>query len=70
MQDRTTTEAYGNGGLLSLKDLARYLSCSRTHAAKLLAEGTIPSFKVGSLRRVRKFDVEAYVEKQLSKNES
>jgi excisionase family DNA binding protein len=54
--------------LLSLKELAEYLSCSRTYAANLIADGTLPSLKLSSLRRVRKADVDAYVEKQLSKN--
>jgi len=35
----------------------------------LIAEGTIPSFKLGTLRRIRKSDVDAYVERQLSKSE-
>ncbi len=69
MEDQHT-KVRCNGGLLSLNDLADYLSCSRTYAASLISSGTIPSFKLGSLRRVRKSDVDAYVEKQLSKNES
>jgi len=56
------TAAPRNGGLLSLNDLAEYLSCSRTYAASLISSGTIPSFKLGSLRRVRKSDVETYIE--------
>ena len=56
-----------SGGLFSLNDLAEYLSCSRTYAARLISSGTIPSLKLGSLRRVRKSDVDAYVEKQLAK---
>jgi excisionase family DNA binding protein len=55
-----------NGGLLSLNDLAEYLSCSRTYAAGLISSGTIPSFKLGSLRRVRKSDVDAYIESRLA----
>ncbi len=58
-------------GLLSVNDLARYLSCSRTYAAKLVANNTIPSFKLAGLRRVRKSDVDEIIEQQLvaSKNE-
>jgi excisionase family DNA binding protein len=55
--------------LFSVKDLAAYLSCSRTYAANLIADGTIPSFKVGTLRRMRKADVDGYIECQLSKHE-
>lgn len=59
-------------GLLSVNDLARYLSCSRTYAAKLVANNTIPSFKLAGLRRVRKFDVDEIIEQKLlaSKNEN
>jgi excisionase family DNA binding protein len=53
-------------GLLSLNDLAGYLACSRTYARKLIADGTIPSFKIGTLRRVRKSDVDEYVERRLA----
>ncbi len=66
MEDHPTAKASNADGLLSPKDLASYLSCSRVHAAKLLADGTIPSFKIGSLRRVRKADVESYVLSQIA----
>ena len=56
-------------GLLSLKDLADYLSCSRTYAAGLVADGTIPSLKIGTLRRVRRSDVDAYIESRLAAGE-
>ncbi len=44
--------------ILSLRDLTAYLSCSRTYAATMIADGTIPSFEIGPLRRVRRFDVD------------
>lgn len=53
-------------GLLSLDGLAEYLSCSRTFAAKLISDGTIPSLKIGTLRRVRTADVDRYVEARLA----
>ena len=67
-KDRTQAQVEG---LLSVNDLARYLSCSRTYAAKLVANNTIPSLRLGGLRRVRKSDVDEIVERQLeaSKNE-
>jgi excisionase family DNA binding protein len=52
-------------GLLSLSDLTQYLSCSRAFAAKLISDGTIPSLKIRSLRRVRRSDVDAYIETRL-----
>lgn len=62
MQERTATTE----GLLSLRDLTQYLSCSRTYAATLIYAGVIPSFKIGNLRRARKADVDAYVLEQLA----
>jgi excisionase family DNA binding protein len=53
-------------GLLSLNDLTQYLSCSRTFAAKLISDGTIPSLKIGGLRRVRRSDVVRYIEARLA----
>ena len=41
-----------------LSDLTAYLSCSRTCAATMIADGTISSFEIGSLRRVCRFDVD------------
>jgi excisionase family DNA binding protein len=53
-------------GLLSPDDLARYLSCSRTFAATLISNGTLPSLRIGGLRRVRKSDVDDYIEARLA----
>ena len=64
--DDQHTKVPREGGLLSLNDLAEYLSCSRTYAASLISTGTIPSFKLGSLRRIRKSDVDAYIEARLA----
>ena len=62
MQGRTETTE----GLLSLRDLTQYLSCSRTYAANLIYDGVVPSFKIGNLRRVRKADVDAYIQERLA----
>lgn len=63
-KDQPTKEVGGYDGLLALNGLASYLACSRAHAAKLIADGTVPSYKLGSLRRVRKSDVDAWIESQ------
>ena len=52
--------------ILSPEELADFLGCSRTFAYKLLAEKSIPSFKVGKLRRVRLSDARDYVERCLA----
>jgi excisionase family DNA binding protein len=62
---RTQTEADG-GRLLCLRDLTVYLSCSRSHAQKLMDEGKLPSLKLAGIRRVRKSDVDELIERELS----
>ena len=52
--------------ILSPEELADFLGCGRTFAYKLLAEKSIPSFKVGKLRRVRLSDARDYVERCLA----
>jgi excisionase family DNA binding protein len=53
--------------ILSPEELADFLGCGRTFAYKLLAEKSIPSFKVGNkLRRVRLSDARDYVERCLA----
>ena len=48
--------------LLSADELARELGVGRTTAYGLLWTGQIPSAKIGRLRRVRREDVEAFIE--------
>jgi excisionase family DNA binding protein len=47
--------------LLSAEELARELGVGRTTAYSLLWSGTIPSMKLGRLRKVRREDLEAYL---------
>ncbi len=47
---------------LSPEEVAVVLNCGRTMAYKLIADGVIRSFRVGRLRRVRRQDVDAYME--------
>ena len=70
MKDQQTKASTHGGGLLSLNDLAEYLFCSRTYAHKLISDGSIPSFRIGgTLRRVRREDVDTYVERQCDASE-
>jgi excisionase family DNA binding protein len=64
VEQRRTNEARD---LLSPEQLADYLGCGRTYAYSLLAgpNPAIPSFKIGRLRRVRRIDVDHYVERCL-----
>jgi excisionase family DNA binding protein len=51
--------------VMSPEQLADYLGCGRTHAYAILKAGDIPSFTMGRLRRVRRVDVDRYVEQRL-----
>ena len=55
--------------LLSPEQLAKRLGIGRTFAYQLLAKKRIPSFTIGKLRRIRKADVDRYVEERLSAEE-
>ncbi len=48
--------------LLSADELARELGVGRTTAYALLWSGQIPSMKVGRLRKVRREDVQAFID--------
>jgi excisionase family DNA binding protein len=49
-------------GLMSPEQLAEYLGIGRTFAYQLLAQKRIPSFTIDKLRRIRKADVDRYIE--------
>ena len=55
--------------LLSDDELARELGIGRTTAYSLLWSGTIPSMKVGRLRKVRREALEAYIKARLERSE-
>ena len=55
--------------LLSAEDLARELGVGRTTAYSLLWSQTIPSMKVGRLRKVRREDLETYIATRMERGE-
>ena len=55
--------------LLSADELARELGVGRTTAYSLLWSETIPSIKVGRLRKVRREDVEAFIAARMERGE-
>jgi excisionase family DNA binding protein len=61
----TSPKAIGDDKLFSPEQLAEYLGIGRTFAYQLLAQKRIPSFTIGKLRRVRKADVDRYIEERL-----
>jgi excisionase family DNA binding protein len=63
---RSGSAESGSETVLSPEQLAQYLGIGRTFAYQLLAKKRIPSFTIGKLRRVRKADVDRYIEERLS----
>ena len=55
--------------LLSAEDLARELGVGRTTAYSLLWSMTIPSMKMGRLRKVRREDLEAYIKTRMERGQ-
>ncbi len=62
----SNTSGREGNDLLSPEQLAAHLGIGRTMAYQILAQKRIPSFTIGKLRRVRKVDVDRYVEERLS----
>jgi excisionase family DNA binding protein len=56
--------------VMSPEELAEYLGCGRTYAYGLLKDGQIRSFKLGRLRRIRRQDVERYLEALATQEDS
>lgn len=52
--------------LLSTPEVARALGVSERFVKKLISAGTLPSLKVGRLRRVSAGDLHAWIERQRS----
>jgi excisionase family DNA binding protein len=58
----STTSA--NKELLGPEELAEVLGCGRTYAYQLLRNREIPSFKLGKLRKIRRRDVELFIDER------
>ena len=53
----------GDGEMLTTDELIRWLGLGRTKVYELLRSGEIPSYKIGRVRRIRRQDVEAWLER-------
>jgi excisionase family DNA binding protein len=50
-------------GLLSPRHAAEWLDVSRSRVYTLMADGTLPYVRIGSQRRIRVAELEAYVDR-------
>ena len=51
--------------LMSPEELAKFLGLGRTRTYELLSAGAIPSVRIGQLRKIRRTDVDMFVESRL-----
>jgi excisionase family DNA binding protein len=51
--------------LMSPDEVRQYLGLGRTNTYRLLATGAIPSVRIGRLRKVRRTDLEQFIEAHL-----
>jgi excisionase family DNA binding protein len=51
--------------LMSTEELAKFLGLGRTWTYELLSAGAIPSVRIGRLRKIRRTDVDRFVESRL-----
>ena len=64
-----TDPAVTPGEIMTPEQLAEYLGLGRTYTYRLLSSGEIPSFKIGRLRRIRRVDVERWLERRVNASE-
>ena len=55
--------------LLTIEDLAGYLNISRRTVYRLLNEGTLPGFRVGSHMRFKRDEIELWLENRRVRRE-
>ena len=51
--------------LMSPGDVAKFLGLGRTRTYELLSAGIIPSVRIGRLRKVRRTDVDKFIQSHL-----
>ena len=54
-----------NEYLMSPEELRQFLGLGRTYTYQLLASGAIPSVRIGRLRKVRRADVEQFIDTRM-----
>jgi excisionase family DNA binding protein len=63
--EKTESESAVQDEVLTPEELAAFLKIGRTHTYALLSSGAIPSFRLGRLRRVRRRDAEAFIDRMV-----
>ena len=56
-----------NSEIMTIRDVSEYQKLTEKTAYRLVAEGKIPSFKVGGSWRFRKSEIDKWIEKQEKK---
>ena len=51
--------------LMSPEELSEFLGLGRTYTYRLLTTGAIPSVRIGRLRKVRRTDVDKFIDDRL-----
>jgi excisionase family DNA binding protein len=60
-----STQAHETEYLMSPEEVRQHLGLGRTYTYRLLATGAIPSVRIGRLRKIRRTDVEQFIEARL-----
>jgi excisionase family DNA binding protein len=63
------TETHETDYLMSPDEVRQLLGLGRTYTYRLLATGAIPSVRIGRLRKIRRADVEQFIEAQLERKD-
>ena len=61
MKTELEQKNYENEELMNVKDMAKFLRVPDNTAYKMLLAGTIPSIKMGKLRRIKKTDLVSFI---------
>lgn len=56
--------------VLTIREVAEYLKLTDKTTYRLVADGTIPGFKVGAAWRFRKGDIDLWIAQKLQKGKS
>jgi excisionase family DNA binding protein len=67
MEQEVETKATSSSPLMSVEEAAQYIGCGRSHMYAMLRTNAIPSLKIARLRKVRRVDLDRFIEEQARK---